>query len=471
MMKLKIVKLCFSALAILIVSCNVGKRYSRGELVLPENYREENLTVTADTVALSWRTFFKEPTLIGLIEQALAHNNEISVALLHMQQLDLSYKQAKRELLPSLNLNVGANRTWLSKNSLNGSLGQEFLGSDYMDDYNATLQLQWEADIWGKVAKQKEEAWAHYFAQKENVSALKTRIIVQVAQAYYNLLALDEQLHVARKNVEIGETTLAMIKLQYNSAQVNSLAVEQATAQKKTAELLVPLAKQQIAVQENALQILCGNYPDSIQRVETLAEAVPESVFSTGVPALLLSRRPDVKAAEYAVVAANAKTGLAQAAMYPSLSLTPSIGMNSFKLDSWFDFPGSLVKTVGVNLTQPIFQKKALQTAYEITRLEQEKAVVAFKQSIITAVGEVSDALSSVKYSDEQLALISEKNASLTKATNDALLLYQSGLANYLEVITAQNNALQNELEAITVHRDKLQALTMLYRALGGGVE
>lgn len=458
-------------LSVLLSACTVGKKYTRAELNMPEVYKGQQVATTGDTVLLSWREFFKEPVLVALIEKALAKNNDVAVAVMSMQQMDLNYKQAKLGLLPTLDLSAGATRSWLSKNSLNGSLSEQFIGTSYMDDYSATLRLSWEVDIWGKAKMQKEGALANYFAQKENLLALRTRIISQVAQAYYNLIALDEQLKVAKRNVILGDSTLNMMRLQYNSAQVNSLAVEQAEAQKKTAELLVPLALQDIAVQENALSILCGSYPEVIERTGSLAAAIPEEIFPAGVPALILSRRPDVKAAEFAVVSANSMTGLAKAAMYPTLSLTPSIGTNSFRFSKWFDMPGSLVKNIGANLTQPIFQKKSLKTAYEVAVLEQQKAATQFKQSVLTAVGEVTDALARSKYADERIRLVNQKNAALTKATNDALLLYKSGMANYLEVITAQNNALQNELDAINIKKEKLNALTDLYRALGGGSE
>jgi len=456
---------------LLLTSCVVGKKYAGTPLDMPEKYRSAQVTVTADTVLLPWKTFFKDPVLTGLIEKALAKNSDIQVAMLNMQQLELAYKQAKLGLLPTLDFSAGASRTWLSKNSLNGSLSDQFIGTSYMDDYNATIRLSWEADIWGKVKMQKDEARANFFAQKENLSALKTRIIAQVAQAYYNLVTLDEQLKVAERNVILGDSTLRMIRLQYNSAQVSSLGVDQAEAQKKTAELLVPLAKQQIAAQENALRILCGEFPDSVTRTNSLSAAMPESVFGEGVPAALLSRRPDVKAAEYAIMAANSRTGLAKANMYPTLSITPSIGTNAFLFNKWFDLPGSIVKTLGANLAQPIFQKKQLKTAYEVAKLEQEKAAVQFRLSVMTAVGEVSDALAKSKAADERMQLAAQKTASLSKATNDAMLLYKSGMATYLDVITAQNNALQNELEAISIRKDKLDAITELYRALGGGVE
>lgn len=454
----------------IMTSCVVGKKYSRTELNAPEKFREE-IAVTGDTVLLPWKSYYKDPLLVSLIEKALVKNNEVVIAMKSMEQLDLSYKQAKLGLLPTLDFDAGASRSYQSKNSLNGSLSAQFIGKDYMDDYNANLRMAWEVDIWGKATMQKRDAKAAYFAQKENLSALKTRIIVQVAQAYYNLLGLDEQLKIAEKNIELTSNTLTMTQLQYNSGSVSSLAVNQTEAQKKTAELLVPLAKMNIAIQENALQILCGEYPDRIERAGNIDAAEISVEFSTGVPVSLLSRRPDVKASEYAVMSATAKTGLAKATMYPTLSLSPSVGINSFEFDNWFNFPGSVTKTIAANLAQPIFRKKALRTAYQVAVLEQEKAVVQFKQSFITAVGEVNDAMVRVKYADERIILAKEKAASLEKATSDASLLYKSGMANYLEVITAQNSSLQNDLDVVTIKLEKLNAAINLYRALGGGVK
>jgi len=249
------------------------------------------------------------------------------------------------------------------------------------------------------------------------------------------------------------------------------LAVQQAKAQLKTAELLVPLVKQNIAIQENALRILCGEFPSPIDRKSDFSVVALNEGFGSALPVRLLSRRPDVKAAEWAVMNAQAKLGLAKVAMYPSFSLTSSIGANSFKLDSWFNLPGSLAKNLAVNLTQPIFQKRLLKTAYERAALEQEKAIIQFRQSVLTAVGEVSDALEKQKRATERLILIDEKLVALQKATKDASLLYQNGMATYLEIITAQNNLLQTELEETNIRLEKLQSAVDLYRSLGGGLQ
>ncbi|KFF28182.1 efflux transporter outer membrane subunit [Chryseobacterium vrystaatense] len=457
------------AVATLMVSCTVGKPYTRTDMEAPAAYRE-SVQVTGDTIILPWKTFFKDPKLKELIEKALTRNNEVAVAIKNIEQLDLAYKQAKNALLPTLDFSAGANRSWASKNSLNGSLNEQFTGNKYIDDFSASLRLSWEVDIWGKSKMQKESAAAGYFEQKENLNAVKSRIVVQVAQAYYNLISLDEQLKIAEENIELSNSTLSMMNLQFKAGQINSLAVQQSEAQKKTAELLIPLAKQNISVQENALSILCGEYPGRIERTGTLQQMIPENKLSEGLPAQLLSRRPDLKAAEFNVISLNSKTGLAKAAMYPSISLSPQIGLNSNQFNSWFDLPGSITKTLAANLAAPIFQKKELKTAYETAVIEQEKAVMNFKQSLMTAVGEVSDAMVKSKGSSERLELLEQRTAILDKGINDALKLYKSGMATYLEVITAQNNKLQNDLEAVNVTLEKLNAEVELYRALGGGV-
>lgn len=458
------------AMASVLVSCTVGKPYTRTELQVPETYREP-VQVTGDTVVLPWKTFFKDPKLIGLIDKALTRNSEVNVALKNIEQLDLAYRQAKLSLMPTLDFSAGATRSWASTNTLNGSLNEQFVGTKYIDDFSGALRLSWEVDIWGKAKMQKESAAAEYFAQKENLNAIKSRIIVQVAQAYYNLISLDEQLKIAEQNIELSDNTLKMMNLQFKAGQINSLAVQQSEAQKKTAELLIPLAKQNISIQENALSILCGEYPDKVKREGNLKMMIPENKLSEGLPAQLLSRRPDLKVAEFNVISLNSKTGLAKAAMYPSISLSPQIGVNSNKFSSWFDIPGSITKAVAANLAAPIFQKKQLKTAYETALIEQEKAAVNFKQSVMTAVGEVSDAMAKSKGSIERLQLLEQRTAILDKGINDALKLYKSGMATYLEVITAQNNKLQNDLEAVNVTLERLNAEVDLYRALGGGVE
>ncbi|MFT3920473.1 TolC family protein [Cloacibacterium sp.] len=471
-MKIKIIYngIFLGIMAAFVASCTVGKKYEQTKLNIPEQYRTSKTEVKGDSILLPWKSFFKDPQLASYIEKALVNNNDVATAIKNMEQLDLAYKKAKSNILPTVDFSVGAGRTWSSSNSLNGSLNEQFSRNKYIDDYTATLKASWEVDIWGKTKMQKESALADYFAQKENLSALKTRIIVQVAQAYYNLISLDEQVKIAEKNIELSENTLKMMRLQYTSGQINSLAIQQSEAQKKTAELLIPQAKQNIAVQENALSILCGEFPTAFERANSLQKMMSTEILSEGIPAMLISRRPDVKAAEYSVVSLNAKTGLAKAAMYPTFSLSPQIGVNSSKFSSWFDVPGSVTKAIAANLANPILQKRQLKTAYETAILEQEKAVINYKKVLMQAVSEVSDAMAKSHGTTERLELLEKKGGYLEKGINDALKLYTYGKSSYLEVITAQNNKLQNDLSTISVILEKLSAEVDLYRVLGGGI-
>lgn len=461
----------FSAgLLSVFTACASKKEFVKPDLNIPENYRNE-ISVTGDSIILPYKSFFKDQKLVGLIEKALEKNNEVATALKNIEQLDLAYKQAKNTLMPTVDFGASASRSWASQNSLNGSLNEQFTGNKYLDDFSATLKLSWEVDVWGKAKKQKESAAAEYFAQKENFLALKSRIVVQVAQAYYNLISLDEQLKIANQNIELSNETLRIMNLQFTAGQINSLAIHQSEAQKKTAEIIVPLAKQNIAVQENALSILCGEYPSAVERSGEINHILSENPLTASVPAQLLSRRPDLKAAEFNLISLNAKTGLAKVAMYPSLSLTPQAGLNSFKVSTWFDIPGSITKTLAANLAMPLLNKRSLKTAYETAVIEQEKAAITYKQTMLTAVGEVSDAMAKSYGTSERMKLLNERTEILNKGINDALKLYKNGMATYLEVITAQNNKLQNDLEQINVILEKANAEVDLYRALGGGIE
>ncbi|MEC4115096.1 TolC family protein [Myroides pelagicus] len=455
---------------LLFTSCIGVKEYKRGDLNLPATYGQE-LNMTSDSIQLPWKRFFQDDKLVVLIQTALLKNNDIHIALKNLEQLDLTFKQAKLGLLPTLDFAATANRNYNSTNGVGSQMAEQLSNNSYIDDFNASLKLTWEIDIWGRTRLQKQVAKAEYFLQEENLLALKTRIIVQVAQAYYNLVSLDEQLEIANQNIALSDKTLQMMQLQYQAGQINSLAIEQINAQKKTAELLVPLVNQKIAIQENVLSILCGDYSGKIQRTKGLKNIVQEEVLTTGVPADLLSRRPDVKAAEYALVANHSKIGLAKVAMYPSISLSPQVGVNSKRINDWFDFSNSLTKTLLGNLTAPVFQKKSLQRAYKTAILEEEKTRIQFKQTLLNAVGEVSDELAKYKAATQRLELMQQKAVFLEKATNDAIKLYQSGMATYLEVITAQNNSLQNALDKSNTEMEKLNASVGLYRALGGGVE
>jgi outer membrane protein TolC len=274
---------------------------------------------------------------------------------------------------------------------------------------------------------------------------------------------------VARRNLALGDSTLRIIQLQKDAGEVTQLAVQQAEAQRQTAALLVPQLEAAITVQENGLRLLTGALPAPVQRTARLEDLAVPGSLSTGFPAALVSRRPDVRAAELALVAANARVGVAQASLYPALSISASRGLNAFKVSNWFSIPNSLFGMAAGSLTQPIFQRRALKTGVELARIEREQAVIRFRQLVLTAVGEVSNALVNVEKLGASREIAAARVDTLRGAIQNARLLFNSGLANYLEVITAQSNALQSELALADLERQRLSAVVELYRALGGG--
>jgi outer membrane protein TolC len=233
--------------------------------------------------------------------------------------------------------------------------------------------------------------------------------------------------------------------------------------------LLIPQLEEAIAIQENALRLLNGTLPGRIDRRLSLRQVVVSDSLATGFPTLIVSRRPDVRASEQALIAANARLGVAQANLYPALTISATTGLNAFKASNWFSIPSSLFGLATGSLTQPVFQRRALKTQVELTRIGREQSVILFRQSVLTAVTEVSNALVRLEKLKDQRTVASARVQTLQQAVANARLLFNSGLANYLEVILAQSNVLQSQLALADLERQHMGAMVELYRALGGG--
>ena len=459
-----------SALLLLLSGCKVSSDVPAPDMGLPAEYRDSQASADTTTIAdVQWKEFFPDATLQELIGKAVNNNNDLQIAVKNIESARQLLRQSKWGNVPQVNFSTTANTSIPSQNSLNGISLNNFLHTSHIEDYNAGATLSWEADIWGKIGSRKKDALAQYLKTEEARKAIQTNIVAAVAQGYYNLLMLDAQLEVAVKNRTLGENTVAIVQRQFTAGQVTSLALEQADAQRLKAAQIVPQIEKEIAIQENALSILTGAVPDRIIRNTTLDLSPLQTTLATGVPAGIVSHRPDVKATEYELQAANARVGVAKASMYPALNITAAGGVNSFQANNWFNMPASLFGMVAGSLAQPLLQGRRLKTQYEVAKIDREKAVIAFRQQVLVAVGEVSDALVRVEKLKEEREFATARVANLQRATNNADLLFKSGMANYLEVITAQSNVLQSELELAAVKRDQLNAVAQLYRALGGG--
>jgi multidrug efflux system outer membrane protein len=457
------------ALVALLAACRMGKDYQRSDLSLPTQFASTTATTDSSVADMEWKKFFSDPTLQSLISHALDNSFDIQLAMKRVDEARSYAKQAKVNWGPTISANITASSSFPSKNSLNGLSLKNFLGKEHLEDYNLNAGLSWEIDVWGKLRRQREAANAQYLQSYEASRAVQTALVANIASSYFNLLTLDAQLAVARRNVSLGDTIVQFIQLQKQAGQATELAVQQATAQQQTAKILIPQLEQQIAIQENTIHILSGDQPGTIARTMKLQEFKAWEQLSTGIPAAMVSRRPDVRSYEMALVSANARVGVAEASLYPTLSITASGGLNAYEFTKWFNIPKSLFATGLAGVTQPIFQRRALKTQFEVAKLQRDEAAITFRQSAYNAMGEVANALVQIDKLKTQYQLSADQVTLLNSAINNAELLYKSGMADYLEVITAQSNLLQAELSNATLQRDQLSAMVELYRALGGG--
>jgi len=458
----------FLLVSLLMLACSVGKNYKRPEFNTPQQYTS-GVSSDSSIATQSWKTFFVDTTLQRLIDQTLASNFNLQLAMKRMEVSREYAKQARLAWLPALNAQVGVSTNTPSENSLNGLSLKNFLGTNHLEDYTIGLNLSWEIDVWGKIRRQKEAALANYLQTYEASRAVQTSLVAQVAHSYYNLLMMDAQLKIAKGNVLLSDSIVQMMQLQKSAGEVTELAVQQAITQQQNAALLVPQLEQAIQLQENAIHLLSGEWPGLIVRSAELETSWTDDTLSAGIPADLLSLRPDVRANERALMAANARVGVAQANMYPTLNLTAAGGLNAFKATNWFIVPASLFGTAAGGLLQPVFQRRLLRTQRNVAVLEREQRVIEFRQSVLTAAHEVTNAMVKLDKLKIQQQVANDRVQVSKQAVKNARMLFRSGLANYLEVITAQSRALQAELDEAAIVRQLLSARVELYQSLGGG--
>ncbi|UVD79340.1 efflux transporter outer membrane subunit [Myroides albus] len=452
----------------LLTACKVGKNYERPTVEVPEQFSKETAQNT-DTIAnklakVSWQEYFQNEELDFLIQTALERNADLQIAIKNIEQTRLLYTQSKLALLPELTANVAASRMESSKNSQLAASGADRVN----DDFNASLNLSWELDVWGKIRREKEAALASLLQTEEVKRAIENNLVSEVTTAYINLLMLDEQLKIAQEGVGLRESTYLLTKKMFEVGNETILAVQQAEAQWIESKELIPSIEQEIALQENGLNLLLNNYPQAIARTKTLKDLNFATDLNKGVPVDFLSNRPDIQIAEYQLKAMNAKVGAAQGQMYPSLTITAQGGLNSFEASDWFKTPASLFGMVAGGLVQPLFNQKKLRTAYQVAVVEREKAAIAFKNAVITGYTDVQNTLVKIDKLENKEALMNKRVEVLNTSLTNTKYMFEIDKASYLEVINAQSLALQANLNYAELKRNYLVSLVELYRAMGG---
>lgn len=472
-----------TAILVSLSACKVGKRYVQPELDLPEDFRGDTLTYQQDTLTfaqVSWRHFFNDPQLIALIDTALANNYDMRTALKNIEIANRNLKQNKLEYLPNIDGNIASvNKQYRSKNFYaNPSVG--WYGNrnkeapdnmfSYQSQFSAGIEFSWELDVWGKIAHQGDILKSGFLDSYEAKNAIQTQLVADVAKGYFNLLMLDAQIEVAKRNLQLNDSTLRMIRLQYDAGEITALAIQQTESQRLVAASLIPELEKEIAIQENALNVLIGEMPDVISRgfqIDSLMNTGDN--ITLGAPLEIVRNRPDIKQAEYALIAANADMNIRQIMRYPSLSLSGVFGTNAMLPKNWYNIPGSLLGGIIGGLTVPVFKNGRLKNEWEVAKIEREKTELELQKTVMEAVHEVSNAVITVEKQKEQIDLARKRVENSEKAVKNASLLFMSDYATYLEVITAQSNFLSSELDLVDIRQKQLDAYVDLYRALGGG--
>lgn len=442
----------------LLSSCGIYSSYERPADIKTDNLYGATVTESADSAglaALPWRSLFTDPTLQSLIEKGLQNNTDMRTAALGIEQAEASLKAAKLSFFPSFALapQGGFNSVDWAKAS---------------KTYTIPLSASWQVDIFGSLRNAKKRAQVQLESSKAYKQAVQTQLIATIANYYYTLAMLDEQLNVSKATADIWQENIKTYKALMNVGQTTSAAVAQAEGNYYNVCAQIVDLEQQITEVENSFSTLLGETVSSIQRQSINDWQAPQSI-TVGIPSYALANRPDVKNAELALASAFYNTNAARSAFYPALNLTGTLGWTN-DLGVIVN-PGKWIWQAVGSLTQPIFQNGKLRANLKISKAQQEEAQLAFQQTLLNAGAEVNTAMAKIQNNTEKEELNDKRIASMEQAVKSTQLLMQNSSTNYLEVLTAQQSLLSAQLSKISTQFAKIQGTIELYQALGGGAE
>ncbi len=447
-------------------SCQVSNKYRSPKSDTSAMFRDENPTDTITIADIPWRDYFRDPLLQTLIEEGLRENFDLQIAYTRIRQAEANLTMARSAYFPTVALGVQA--TYSATSAGNGGSGT--LGTQQMQ-YGLGVTSTWEVDIWGKLRKQNRAQYARFLGSQSYRDLVQTSLVANIANSYYALMALDEQLRITRESLDLLSQTTETMQALMDAGMLTGASVEQSKALYYGTQVTIPTLESQIREMENSLSVLVGRKPGGISR-STIAQQQVAAQLDHGVPAQMLAKRPDVRQAELSFRAAYETTGAARANLYPALTLgTGSMfGFGAGTLTSFFR-PENLLATVIGGLTQPVFQQKKLRGALEVAKAQQQEALLTFSKTALGASQEVSNILYSYQASLSKNPIRVDQVRSLTTAVEFTQELLKAGEANYTEVLTAEQNLLSAQLSQVSDKLEQLQYGVNLYKALGGGTE
>ena len=453
-------KILIAALSLLTTGCGIYNKYERPDLDTVQTdslYRADAAPDTASSIAsLGWEELFTDPCLQSLIRRGLEANTDLQTAALRVKEAQATLMSSKLAYLPSLQLDPQGNLS-------------SFDGSKTQKTYSLGGSASWEIDLFGKLTNAKRGARATLLESEAYRQAMQTQVIATVADSYYALLMLDEQVRVTTQTAESWREYVKSLHALMKAGEADRATLSQAEASRLSAESSLLSLQRQVAEQENALCVFIGEVPHRLERGTLNGQQFPDRM-SVGLPIELLSRRPDVRQAEASLMQAFYATNSARSAFYPSITLSGSAGWTNSG-GTAITNPGAwLLQAVG-SLVQPLFNRGQNIANLKIAKAQQQEAVLAFKQSLLDAGQEVNNALIQWQTAREQILLDQEQVKQLETTVSDTRLLMQYGTVNYLQVLTARQSLLSAQLTLASDRYSEIQGVINLYHALGGGAD
>lgn len=462
---------CYSAnsrawpiLALLLAGCAVGPNYKRPFVNTPIVFRDAPETISTNSLAdLPWWSVFKDPVLQDLVRVALTNNYDLNIILARMDQAKALQQQARSQFLPQFDYRGDAAK---GRHSFLGSPQPN--GGHTAESYFAGFEAVWEIDLWGRVRRMNEAARANFMATQEGRRAVMISVVSGVARAYFELLGLDDELAIAQRTRDSYERTLKLFDDQHTGGLASKLEVSRARLALRSVAATIPELQRQIGLKENEINTLLGQNPGPVVRTSSLAAQDVPMDIPVGLPSTLLERRPDVRAAEQQVRAANAQIGVAVGDFFPKVGLTAFYGGVSSDLN---DILKSSANTwsAAASAAGPLFTGGRLTGRYRQAKAAAEEAKLEYQQAALNAFREVSDALISRNRYEEGRVEQAEAVQAGREAVDVAMVRYKEGKASYYEVLEAQQQLYPAENTLSRVEAGRRIAVVQLYKAVGGG--
>ena len=461
------------AFALTLTACVPALKVREARMELPSTYG--TATDTADAAAVPWRTFFTDPDLRALIDSALARNQELNIVLQEVEMARNEVRAAKGEYLPFVGIAAGAGTEKVGEHTRNGAVEhhlpvhEEQHFPEPLPDFMVGARLSWELDIWKKLRNAKKAAVMRFLSTVEGRNFMVTRLVAEIANSYYELMALDNQLEILRHNIAIQQDALNIVRMQKEAAKVTELAVRRFEAEVLKNRSMQFDIQQRITETENRINFLVGRYPQPVRRNSAVFMDLTPDSLGPGIPAQLLTHRPDIRQAELELAATKLDVKSAKAAFLPSIGLSAGVGLNAFDAALLTTTPASLTYEVVGDLVAPLLNRSAIKAAYANANARQLQAVYDYERTVLNAYVEVVNQLANVRNLSNSYELQKQQVEVLTSSATISGNLFRSARADYMEVLLTQREALESRFELVETQRHRLGAWVDMYQALGGG--